>query len=81
MIVLWITLVAVAVASSAPKLNCPAEESNGFQWPEKAIGQSSVQYCSGIGYYRRICLFKHTPTGPSAVWSNLINMCSMLSAL
>ena len=80
-IVLWITIVAIAAASSASKLNCPAEEWNGFQWPEKAVGQSSIQYCSGIGYYRRICLFKHTSSGPSAVWSNLINMCSMIDTL
>ena len=78
-IVLGVVLVAVVSALAAPKLNCPAEEVDGFKWPEKAIGQSSVQYCSGIGYYRRICLFKNTSSGPTAVWSNLVNMCSRLN--
>ena len=73
---LLVVLLAVSSSLSVPKLKCPAEESNGYKWPEKAIGESSVQYCNGIGYYRRICLYKNTNSGPSAVWSGLVNMCS-----
>ncbi|KAK8794310.1 hypothetical protein WA171_003434 [Blastocystis sp. BT1] len=72
---LLLVLLAVSSCLSVPKLKCPAEESNGYKWPEKAIGESSVQYCNGIGYYRRICLYKNTSSGPSAVWSSLVNMC------
>ena len=75
---LLIVLLAVCTSLTVPKLNCPAEESNGYKWPEKAIGESSVQYCNGIGYYRRICLYKKTSNGPSAVWSSLVNMCSAI---
>lgn len=44
---LLLVLLAVSSCLSVPKLKCPAEESNGYKWPEKAIGESSVQYCNG----------------------------------
>lgn len=62
---------------AVPRLKCPEEEVDGYIWPERVVGESSIRYCNGSGYYRRICLYKNTPSGPQAVWSRLVNMCSM----
>lgn len=61
-----------------PHLSCPEEEVDGYVWPRRDVGESAVRYCNGEGYYRRICLYKKTPSGPVAAWSRLVNMCSGL---
>ena len=63
---------------TAPRLFCPEETLDGYLWPSRGIGESVVQYCNGSGYYRRICLYKKTSAGATAVWSRLVNMCSKL---
>ena len=70
-------IISTAHAIAVPRLKCPQEEIDGTIWPEKNVGESAIKYCGGLGYYRRICLYKNTPSGPQAVWSRLVNMCSM----
>lgn len=70
-------LVSIATTLAVPRLKCPEEEIDGYVWPEKNIGESAIRYCNGSGYYRRICTYKNSPSGPQATWSRLVNMCSM----
>lgn len=69
-------LVCLASCIVVPQLTCAEEESDGYVWPSKNVGESVIHYCNGEGYYRRICLFRKTASGPSASWSRLVNMCS-----
>ena len=71
-------ILSLVNAVAVPRLKCPEEEVDGYLWPEKYVGESAIRYCNGSGYYRRICLYKNTPSGPQASWSRLVNMCSKI---